>query len=153
MNVFRIVRADRVALEGNGAAEFPGRWNTLDVPCVYTSPTPALAQLEVMANVEDWKIFMTVKHVVLRIDVPDDRLHPVPEGDLPAGWADAVCDPRTQEMGASLLNKPEILAFAVPSAVSRTERNVVLNARVTDFEKLVKVEGLFPFEFDERLMK
>ena len=153
MRSYRIVRADRTLLEGKGAAENPGRWNAEGVPCVYTSSTPALSQLEVMVNVEDWKIFITVKHVVLRISFPADRLLAVGDGDLPARWADAVFGRKTQELGSDLLNNPGILAFSIPSAVSKTERNFILNPRAVDFGKLVKVEDVLPFEFDSRLLK
>lgn len=153
MNVYRIVRSDRTSLDGKGAAEYPGRWNLEDVPCVYTSSTPSLAQLEVIANVDDWKIFITVTHVVLRIAVPDNRIFMVDEKDLPPHWADAVYDLETQQQGADLLSNPDILAFSVPSTVSKTERNTVLNPRATDFHKHVKVVGELPFEFDSRLMR
>lgn len=153
MNLYRIVRADRTGLDGKGAAEYPGRWNTEGVPCVYTSSTPALAQLEVMVNADDWKIFLTVKHVLLHLTIPDDRVYEVPEEDLPAGWADSVFDRETQEMGATLLKKPDMLAFSIPSAVSKTERNIVLNPRVADFKDQVRTNRMLPFEFDQRLLK
>ena len=153
MIAHRIVRADRTSLEGKGAAENPGRWNTEGVPCLYSSSTPALAQLEVMVNAEDWKIFITVKHVVLHISFPADRLLAVGDSDLPARWADAVYGRKTQELGSDLLNNPGILAFSIPSAVSKTERNFILNPRAVDFGKLVKVEEALPFEFDSRLLK
>lgn len=153
MRVYRIVREDRSSLDGKGAAENPGRWNTEDVPCVYTSSTPALAQLEVMVNVEDWKIFITVKHVVLTISLADDQVRAIDDNDLPISWAYAEYGRKTQQFGTNLLRDPSLLAFSIPSAVSKTERNVVLNPRATDFDKLVRVERVLPFEFDERLMR
>lgn len=153
MNVYRIVRADRTELDGKGAAEYPGRWNKENIPCLYTSLTPALAQLEVMANAEDWKIFINVKYVVLRIVFPDERLLVVPDVDLPPDWADAVHSNETQELGTRLLSDPANLAFSIPSAVSTLERNVILNPSATDFEKLISVEEELPFVFDKRLMR
>lgn len=153
MNVYRIVRADRTSLDGKGAAENPGRWNKQDVPCVYTSASPSLAQLEVMVNTDEWKIFITVPHVILRIEVPEEKIHIMEEQDLPADWNAAVFSSETQERGTALLGRMDILAFSVPSAVSRTERNILLNPGAVDFLKLVKLVEKIPFEFDKRLLK
>ncbi len=153
MNLYRIARADRTLLDGKGAAEYPGRWNKADVPCVYTSASASLAQLEVMVNIDEWKIFITVPHVTLRIEVPDPKIITIQEYDLPPDWNAAVYSTETQEFGTILLNNPDIQGFSVPSAVSRTERNVVLNPRAYDFLKVVKVAEKIPFEFDRRLLR
>lgn len=153
MKVYRIVRSDRTSLDGKGAAEFPGRWNKPDIPCVYTSASPSLAQLEVMVNTDEWKIFITVPHVLLRIEVPEKGIHNIKEEELPEEWDATVYSSETQEFGTALLNTAEILAFSLPSAVSKTERNVVLNPRAGNFVKLVKVIEKIPFEFDPRLLK
>ena len=153
MNVYRIVRADRTSLDGKGAAEYPGRWNKADVPCVYTSASPSLAQLEVMVNIDEWKIFITVPHVMLRIQVPEAKIIIIREFDLPADWNAAVYSAETQELGTTLLNNPYIHGFSVPSAVSRTERNMVLNPRASNFIRFLKVAEKIPFELDRRLLR
>lgn len=153
MNLYRIVRADRTALDGRGAAEYPGRWNKPDIPCVYTSSSPSLAQLEVMVNIDEWKIFITVPYVILRIEAREKKIHNIKNEDLPPEWNASVYSSETQELGTAMLNNPDILAFTVPSTVSKTERNTVLNPRAVDFIKLVKVIEKIPFEFDPRLLK
>lgn len=152
MIVYRLVRANRITLDGKGAAEYPGRWNTMDVPCIYTSASPSLAQLEVLANIDDWKIFITVPHVILRIEVPDQKITIIEELDLPPGWAHPVYTSETQDMGTTFLNNPDILGFSVPSAVNKLERNIILNPRAEGFTSLVKIADKIPFEFDERLL-
>lgn len=152
MNVYRIARIRHATLDGKGAAIYPGRWNKRDFPCVYTSSSPALAQLEIMVNANNWSL-LAVDHLVMTIRVPDARIHMVRDNDLPPRWADAVYPSTTQELGAKLLAKTEILAFGVPSAVSKTERNIILNPRVAGFSRLVKITRLTPFRFDRRLLK
>jgi RES domain-containing protein len=80
------------------------------------------------------------------VKIIDDR-------DLPASWADAVYERATQQLGANLLSNPGILAFSIPSAVSKSERNVVLNPESIHFGELVKIDEETPFEFDSRLLK
>ena len=153
MIVYRIVREDLATLDGKGAAEYPGRWNKHDVPCVYTSASPSLAQLEKMVNVDDWKIFITIPHLILCIEVPDNKVHEISESDLPPGWDNAVYSLETQEMGTNLLNNPSVTAFSIPSAVSKMERNIILNPRSSDYAARVKAVEKIPFEFDAGLLK
>jgi len=152
MIVYRLVRKDRKSLDGKGAALYPGRWNEIDIPCLYTSASRSLAQLEVMVNVDDWKLFLSVPHVVLHIEIPDKKIKHLAEDKLPEGWDDAIHSSDTQLFGTSLLKDPRILAFSVPSAVSKLERNIIINPRANDFDQVRLVE-ISNFEFDERLMR
>lgn len=153
MIVYRLVRKNRITLDGKGAAEYPGRWNKEDIPCVYTSESSSLAQLEVMANVDDWNIFITVPHVMLQIEVSDHRVVAIDESGLPKGWDAAIYPAATQNFGAELLYKSDVLAFSVPSAVNKLERNIILNPHARDFSTGVKVMKKIRFEFDKRLMR
>ncbi len=152
MTVYRLVRKDRATLDGKGAALFSGRWNTENIPCLYTSTSPSLAQLEVMVNMDDWKVFLTVPHVLLHITLPKKRIKEIPQAVLPADWGAAVPSHTVQKFGTSLLNDLKVLAFSVPSSVSKLERNVIINPRSVDF-KLVEIVKKSLFKFDERLLR
>ncbi len=152
MIVYRLVRKDRTTLDGKGAALYPGRWNTQNILCLYTSASPSLAQLEVMVNSDDWKIFVAVPHVILHIEIPDKKITDLPVHDLPTGWDAPIAAKTTQEFGTSLLNDSKLLAFRVPSAINRLEHNIIINPRSIEFAhvKLVKKSA---FKFDDRLLK
>ncbi len=153
MIVYRIARANRTVLDGKGAALYPGRWNNENVPCVYTSASPSLAQLEMMVNVHDWEIFDLIPYALLKIEVSDLHVYEVPKKDLPARWSIAVFHAATQDFGTRLLNDTELLAFSVPSAVTKIERNIVLNPHSSYFQKNIKVVEKIPLRFDKWLLK
>lgn len=152
MIVYRLVRKQRISLDGKGAALYPGRWNQENIPCLYTSVSPSLAQLEVMANINDWKVFVAVPHVMLHIELPDQKVKRVSEDELPSDWDAAVHTSDTQQFGTTLLSDLTLLAFSVPSAVSRLEQNIIINPRAMDFGQ-VRIAKISSFEFDKRLMR
>ena len=152
MIVYRLVRKGQSSLDGKGAALYPGRWNEENIPCVYTSSSPSLAQLEVIVNIDDWKIFITVQHLLLQIDVPEKEVKPVQESELSSGWDAAVYPTVTQTFGTKLLNDLDLLCFSVPSAVSKLERNIILNPRAKKFSQ-IKIIKTNHFKFDPRLIR
>lgn len=152
MIVFRLVHKDRISLDGEGASRFPGRWNPPNVPCLYTSASPSLAQLEVMANIEDWQLFLFVPYVVLHIFIPDRNVIHYSMADLPSGWDSAVHPEATQQFGGKLLSNPSILAFSVPSVLSPLERNLIINPASSAINKIT-VKKITAFKFDSRLLR
>jgi RES domain-containing protein len=152
MTVYRLVRANRTSLDGKGAALFPGRWNNENIPCIYTSSSSSLAQLEVLVNIDDWKLFAHVPHVIMRIFVPDRKIRQLEETDLPKDWNRAVSYYSTQQFGTEHLTNFSLLGFSVPSSVNKLERNIVLNPRSDSFSS-VQIEEQFAFELDSRLLQ
>ena len=151
MIVYRITRSDRVALDGKGAADFPGRWNKPGEPCLYTSASSSLAQLEVMVNVDDWKIFISIQYLILKIELPQDRIIKVNPTELPRDWNDSVYNLQTQLFGFNLFKNPDMLGFSVPSTVNKMEGNFILNPRSNNFVDSVRVIEKIPFQIDSRL--
>lgn len=152
MIVYRIVRKDRISLTGEGAARFPGRWNPATVPCLYTSASPSLAQLEVMVNADEWQIFLSVPHLILHIEIPSRLIKEIPASALPVGWDDAVHPHETQQFDGTFLTDPGVLAFSVPSVISPLERNIIINPGANSFSK-VRLKKKTPFIVDPRLIR
>ncbi len=152
MIVYRITRSDRVALDGKGAADFTGRWNIAGEPCLYTSASPSLAQLEVMVNVDDWKIFISIQYLILKIELPEDSIIKVNPMELPSDWNDPVYNRQTQLFGSNLFKNPALIGFSVPSAVNKIEENFILNSRSNNFVDSVRVIEKIPFQIDSRLL-
>lgn len=154
MIVFRLAKEGYTNLDGKGAALYPGRWNKERIPCLYTSQSPSLAQLEVMVNVEDWRLFVVKKYYTLEIEVQADKIIYIPEAELPTGWDSHTMSEETQQFGSNLfLSSPDYLGFAVPSAVNKLELNYILNPNAKDFDKHVTCVRQIPFQLDIRLIK
>jgi RES domain-containing protein len=151
MKLYRLCAANYADLTGEGARLFPGRWNTQDVPCVYTSSSPSLAQLEVMVNIEDWSIFTRRAFVLLTIEANTSKLFTIDQKDLPNNWNQPVVSEETQQFGTRHLANREYVGFIVPSAVTHQETNVILNPLADRFLQYVKIIANEPFELDERL--
>jgi RES domain-containing protein len=150
--VYRLARSARATLDGKGAADFPGRWNLFGEPCLYTSVSPSLAQLEVMVNIDDWKIFISVQHLILKIELPQEFIIKVETASLPSNWSDPVYNSTTQVFGSAMFKASTMLGFSVPSAVNKIEENYILNPRANNFMDKVKVIERIPFQFDSRLL-
>lgn len=150
MEVWRIVTARRadVAFTGDGAASYPGRWNHRHRRIVYTSDSPALAALEILANAESASALRG--RVAIRAAVPDEEIVPLPVEDLPADWSAYPIGPSTRDLGEAWRSEHASLALSVPSAVMPLQRNVLLNPDHPSFA-LVVVDGPIPIAFDPRL--
>jgi RES domain-containing protein len=121
-------------LNGEGARQLGGRWNSVGAPAVYCAETSSLAALEILVHLagEDWP-----PYGILDIEIPDELIVE------PTG---SINDMRAA--GDELLKRS--LAIAVPSAVNGLERTVVINPKHPDFDR-IKVGKIRPFVLDERL--
>jgi RES domain-containing protein len=154
MIVYRIVKEAYTSLDGKGAAANPGRWNRERIPCLYTSESPSLAQLEIMVNIDDWRIFAVQKFLILEIEIRGDKIKHFKESDLPVGWDSHMIHVNTQEFGSNLfLTESKLIGFSVPSAVNKLERNFILNPNAGDFKELVVCKKQLLFNLDARLIK
>jgi RES domain-containing protein len=148
--VYRLVKAERAddALSGEGARLYGGRWNPPGYPVVYASESRALAVLEVFVHLT--LEARAMRFLLYQITLPR-RARLKRHGEefasnyphLPASG---------QEAGRAWLDDGTELALVVPSVVVPQEANYVLNVRHTQFVR-VRVAGLEPFSFDERLWR
>lgn len=142
--VYRLVRQKRagVALSGEGAQLYGGRWNPPGVAVVYASESRALAVLETFVH-------LTLEARALRFVLCTIEL-PARAGVTRSG---AERPPRSlrasQELGRRWIEDNGTLALVVPSAIVPQETNYVLNTRHRQFEGLVARHE--PFSFDDRL--
>ena len=139
MRVWRIAKTRHAGnvgkmLNGEGARQLGGRWNSVGVPATYCAETSSLAALEILVHVagEDW-----LPYSILDIEIPDELIVE------PTGATDD-----TRSAGDELLR--HWLAIAVPSAVNGLERTVVINPNHPDFAR-IKIGKIRPFVLDQRL--
>lgn len=150
MRVWRITREAFQALDGDGARQWGGRWNSVGVPVVYSSASLALAALEVLTHADIRDVPDDL--VAMSIDVPDEGgVSSIGVDELPAGWnriADgAVCVTR----GDAWVAEGGTLALRVPSVVVPEEWNVLINPAHVRASG-VRVVSSRRFQFDPRVM-
>lgn len=110
-------------LDGEGARQWPGRWNRRGTPVVYASSTLSLAVLEVLVHTDEPALLAQYVAFAFTFDagdvvdvdpLPDDgRHHPVP--------------PATRAVGDAWAARRESLVLRVPSVVVPREFNYVIN--------------------------
>lgn len=132
-----------------GTLHAEGRWNKPGQWIIYTSPSIALAKLEILANENN----LPIKRVCMVIEVPDkSRIYKVEAKGLSDNWESMPYPAELARNTAKILDKGHLI-IRVPSAQSKREYNYLLNVRHPDFYKLVKLKEVFEEPFDKRLTK
>ena len=148
MIVYRIAHKHYINdKDGIGAKLFGGRWNAINLPCIYTSVHISLALLEKFIHA---KVAENMQNIsLLKIELPDDQIFNIDRNKLKPSWIDDV--EYTQWLGAQVLEDSSILAFSVPSAIVPEERNIIINPLSKNF-KSIKFLEISDFYTDYRLL-
>jgi len=144
MILYRPCKAAHMALDGEGAHLWGGRWNRVGRPMIYTAASPGLAVLEVLVHLDLPAELLPADFRLLTISIPDDvpihRLDPSPTHN------DACL-----AAGEGFLDAGTALGLSVRSIVVPQERNILLNPRHADMGR-VRIEANDPFSLDPRLV-
>lgn len=149
MLAWRLTRADRAALDGEGGRLFGGRWSPAGYAVIHAAATASLAVLERLVHT-------SVEHlgedlVLTSLDVPDTLpVTTVLEPTLPRHWRNTPAPESLQRMGLAWLLGAETAILSVPSAIVPRERNLLINPAHADFRR-IKAGKPEPFAFDARL--
>ena len=150
MIVYRISNsAYKDDISGTGAKLLGSRWNSRDIPVLYTSQNISLSVLEMLVNTnfKDYSIALDLMY----IKFPDDQPNTVIElKNLKNNWKDDF--DYTRYMGDEFFKQNESLILRVPSAVIQEEYNYLANPLHADFKK-IKIINTKSFWPDERLFK
>ncbi|HEY0803309.1 MAG TPA: RES family NAD+ phosphorylase [Steroidobacteraceae bacterium] len=138
IEVFRLARAELKdsIWSGAGGLHIDGRWHTPGRRILYTAQSLSLAQLEVLVHIADRRQIAALSYAVASIldTMPVPAIDPAA---LPADWRRfAPCLGVTQRLGMKWLSEMSSAVLKVPSAVSETEWNFLLNPAHSDFRKL-----------------
>ena len=144
MIVHRISRAPFIALDGEGARLFGGRWNSPGRPAIYAAATPSLAVLEVIVHLDLPPDLMPADYRMLSIEIPDGA----PSEHMPGVPADAA---GCVAAGDDFLARNNALVLVVPSVIIPSERNAIINVRHREMPG-VRLLSNEPFSFDPRLL-
>jgi RES domain-containing protein len=151
MLVYRLYKSTYIAqpLSAEGARRAGGRWNPKGYPILYTSATPELALLEIIAHLNP--LYLPSFHLLV-LDIPETH-HFVSVDDLPPNWQDEQQIEGLQFYLRDWLEAPDSLSVSVPSAIVDRSRNYLLHTRHPSFDDAVKIVENAPFRIDGRLLK
>ncbi len=151
MLVYRITKSKRASdISGNGAALYPGRWNKMGAPVLYTGESKEIALLEIIVHIPP---FMIPNLDIVTIEIPDDSIQSLTTANLPSNWHRYPAPTILSEIGHKWVNMGETIALKVPSSIVHTAHNFILNCNHKDYEHTVKIIDQRKFYFDSRLRK
>lgn len=133
------------AFSGQGSLYGDGRWHHRGRLAVYVAQHASLATLEILVHLD--RASDIVPHVLYEIDVPDDMIT-VPR-DLPTDWQNNIDAAR--QFGDAWLDGKTAPALKVPSVVTPSEINLVLNPAHPAFWLDWVLRGPEAVRFDPRL--
>jgi RES domain-containing protein len=138
-------------LSGNGAKKLGGRWNSKGFPMVYCCGTISLCTLELAAHSGGLSQLKTLAITCIEID-NSLSLKPISIQHLPHGWQEVPATFGSKEYGNKWIVSNKSPVIAVPSAIVPREYIFLLNPIHPEFDKLVKVKWVEPFNLDPRII-
>ena len=137
-------------LSGTGASLYGGRWNSEGTFMLYTSLSPALSMLEMLAHADEFDV--PPQMYLSKIRVSDESpIYEFPEAELPFDWRESN-NFELKKIGDQLMAKKEYLGIKVLSAVFSVEWNLLLNPLFPGYTDLVRVESIQSLDTDSRLL-
>lgn len=151
MLVYRLYKSNYITepLSAEGARRAGGRWNPKGFPILYTSATPELALLEIVAHLNP--SFVPRLHLLV-LEIPD-TYRSVSREDLPGDWQEEEQYEIMQSYLLDWLQKPDTLTISVPSAIVNRSQNYLLHTQYAGFADEVRIVENEPFPVDGRLFK
>jgi RES domain-containing protein len=140
--------SNRCDLEGVGGERADGRWHTgaRGKRIVYLSEHPALALIEVLANLKGNPRFFPDAYQLMKAAVPDSVSRTAV--DLPPGWR--TNQAQTQSAGDGWLSAKSSAMLSVPSLPAPESTNYLLNPLHPD-ARAIEVAWCKWITYDKRL--
>ena len=150
-SAWRIVRATLVnsAFSGEGARVYGGRWNSQGTAVIYVSEHESLAALELLVHLTP--LPADDRYRSFRIEWEDKLTEYFPVKNLRANWNAEPPTVQTMQIGDDWVHAGKSVALAVPSVLSTSEMNFLLNPKHPDFKK-IKISQPIDYRFDSRLL-
>jgi len=130
-------------LSGEGARNFPGRWNYHREPVVYCADHPSTAILDILVNLEFPKLPESFQ--LLQISLPNDAVFEVQ--DLPSGWKQNTN--YTRDYWQGFCTEAKYAALKVPSVIAPHTFNFLINPAMVQTGN-IEIANATTHEFDER---
>lgn len=151
MLVYRLYKSTYIhdPLSAEGARRAGGRWNPKGYGILYTSATPELALLEIVAHLHPSYV---PRFHLLVLEIPEPR-RAVSFEELPTDWQEEQQYVPLQSHLLSWLKQPDTLAVSVPSAIVSRSRNYLLHTLYAGFTDEVTLVENEPFPVNARLIR
>jgi len=148
---WRIVRAARAntAFTGEGARIYGGRWNSPGTAVIYVSEHESLAALELLVHLTP--LVPDARYLSFRVEWDDRLTSHLPVKNLPPHWNAEPPGIQTMQIGDEWVHTGRSVSLAVPSVLSTSEVNYLLNPKHPDFRK-IKISEPLEYRFDSRLL-
>lgn len=149
MRFWRIAQR-RHALDrsGFGVSLSGGRWNSAGMAALYAGTTISLSALERFVHLDGC---ILPPQALVAVDVPDECPIFEPEmADLPKEWDALPSSISAQAFGDGWLRGEAHLIMRIPSVIINEEKNVVLNPRHVEYERIT-LTVMRAFAFDPRM--
>lgn len=138
---WRLCRRPHMALDGEGARRFGGRWNRRGRSVVYLAEHPALTVLEVRVHLDLPLDLLPEDYVLTQVALPEESIGTI-----------AALPDEPRDAGDAWLVGGETAVLRVPSVLVPHAWNLLLNpGHAAAAEARVAAEE--PFRFDTRLWK
>jgi RES domain-containing protein len=150
-SAWRIVRAARrqSAFTGEGARVYGGRWNSRGTAVVYVSEHESLAALELFVHLTP--LSPNDEYLSFRLQWDDKLTEYFPVKSLPPDWKAEPPTFQTMQIGDEWARTGKSVALAIPSVLSASEMNFLLNPKHPDFKR-IKISQPVEYRFDSRLL-
>src|SRR5215471_3868558 len=150
-SAWRIVRAPRSksAFTGEGARVYGGRWNSRGTAVVYVSEHESLAALELFVHLTP--LSPKDRYLSFRLEWEGKLTAYFPVKNLPPNWNAEPPTYQTMQIGDDWIRAGKSVVLAVPSVLSTSEMNFLLNPKHADFKR-IKISQPIEYRFDSRLL-
>jgi len=138
------------AFNGEGARRYGGRWNHRGISMVYTSGSIALAALELLVHLEEYKLLKTF--ICIPVEFDASLCVRIERFKLPSDWTSDPAPSSTKTIGSEWIKQSLSVILIVPSVVVPLEYNYLINPSHPDFKKL-SIGKPREFQYDPRLIK
>ena len=135
---------------GKGGLYAASRWASRGQLVSYAAESLALATLEILAGVGDWRRLSEMVFVEAKID--DDVIWTPDVGDMPEGWSQLPPGHASREFGDAWLEDQRSVAMKVPSVILPRGWNVVLNPAHPEFLAALTAGQPEPLGLDDRII-
>lgn len=149
MRAYRIAGAGHPVFDGTGAELAGGRWNSRGRAVIYAGESFAIAMLERLVRTAIGKI--PANDLYIEITIPEDvAIESLNAAALP-GW-DADDLRASRGFGDRWLEERRSAVLIVPSAVTRLDRNLLINPLHTEAAR-ISPGSERPVDWERRLFR
>lgn len=122
-------------IDGRGASINSGRWNSINVPMIYTSSTASLAFLELLRRFKPRHI--PINYCLIEYTLDDKvSILEITAKELPNNWDSPIHNDKTQLIGDKFIKDGNQLLLKVPSVLLHNEYHYNINPLHPDIKKL-----------------